>query len=437
MSQTLIETLLESKIGISVDAIGSKVIEKAVNNRIAVCGLADARAYFQYVRGSEQEWNELVESVVIPETWFFRSRQSFLFLEQYVMTEWKVNRQENPLRVLSIPCSTGEEPYSIAITLFEAGLQADRFRIDAVDISEKALQKAKQGNYGEESFRNKETLDLRDRYFEKKMNTYRIQADVKKPIRFLQGNLLDPTFLNGEKLYDVVFCRNLLIYLGQQAKKQAVAVLSRVLAKTGILFVGHAERSVFDTSEFDWVRQIGVFACRRVKSGTQPKKRIFPKLQYTFERRKSRQRSEQRPAKDPGVASPGKSPVKAKSPAAPVVERRRPSEIVLDVLDKARQLADQGELKEALALCEEGLRESPTDVQANFLTGLIWLALGEDEQAEKFFSKTVYLNPKHQEALNYLAFIAEYRGDHEKVRLLRQRIARIQKQPTEDECLSV
>jgi chemotaxis protein methyltransferase WspC len=301
-------------------------------------------------------------------------------------------------------------------------------RIDAVDISAKALQKAKQGGYGEESFRNKETLNLRDRYFEKKAKLYQVHAEVKTPIRFLQGNLLDAAFLKGEKAYDVVFCRNLLIYLGQDAKKHAVDVLSRVLAKTGILFVGHAERPVFDASEFEWIRQLGVFACRRAQPETPPKKRVFPKLTYIFERRKTQRRPEQKPLKRaPRAAIADNAPVKADAQAATVVERRRPSEIVTNALDKARQLADQGELKEALALCEQGLRENPTDVQANFLTGLIWLALGEDEQAEKFFTKTVYLNPKHQESLNYLAFIAEYRGDHEKARLLRQRLARVQK----------
>lgn len=428
MPQTSIEMLLESKIGIAVESIGTKVIEKAVQHRMAVCELSDPEAYWRYVTTSEQEWNELVETVVIPETWFFRNRQSFLFLGQYAAAEWKANRQEKLLRVLSVPCSTGEEPYSISITLFEAGLSAEQVRIDAVDISEKALRKAKQGIYGEESFRNKETLNLRDRYFENMTNTYRIHENIKKPIRFLQGNLLDATFLTQESPYDVIFCRNLLIYLGQQAKKQAVEVLSRLLAKTGILFVGHAERPVFNASEFEWIRQIGVFACRRAQARTQTKKRAIPKIKYPFERRKSPRRPEQQSSRGTIAPTSDGVSVKTKAKAAPAIERRRPSEIVINVLDKARQLADQGELKEALALCEQGLRESPTDVQANFLTGLIWLALGDDEQAETFFNKTAYLNPGHQDALNYLAFIAEYRGDHERAKLLRQRIARVQKQ---------
>lgn len=428
MPQITIESLLESKMGVSVEAIGFKVIEKAVRHRMVVCGLTDANAYLRQLQTSEQEWNELVEMVVIPETWFFRNRQSFTFLEEYIKTEWLPQHQNKVLRVLSAPCSTGEEPYSIAITLLEAGLRPEQAHVDALDISTNALKKAKQGMYGAESFRNKETLALRERYFENKKKTYQIHAGVKRLVRFLQGNLLDSKVLMDEKPYQVIFCRNLLIYLGSNAKKHTVAVLSRLLAKTGLLFVGHAERPVFEGLEFDWIRQPGVFACRRIHEAQPRKQRIFPQIPYPFERRKTSQISEEPQANAVSSSLAERQRIKEPKPLIPPVERRHPTETAVKLLDRARQLADQGKLKEAFALCEQGLRENPTDIQANFLTGLIWLALGNEEQAETFFTKTVYLDPKHHEALNYLAFIAEYRGQHEKALLLRQRIERIHKQ---------
>lgn len=427
MPQVTIEFLLETRIGVSVEAIGSKVIEKAVRHRMAVCGLADPAMYLRQLQTSEHEWNELVEMVVIPETWFFRNRQSFTFLEEYIKTEWLPQHHDKVLRVLSLPCSTGEEPYSIAITLLEAGLRPEQVHIDAVDISANALQKAKQGIYGEESFRNKETLVLRERYFENKKKTYHLHASVKRLVWFLQGNLLDSKVLMDEKPYQVIFCRNLLIYLGSDAKKRTVAVLSRLLTKTGLLFVGHAERPVFEGLEFDWVRQPGVFACRRIHEAQPGKQRKFPQIPYPFERRKTNRISEQSQVNAVAPVLAERPQVKEQKPLIPPIDRRHPTETTVKLLDRARQLADQGKLEEAFALCEQGLSENPTDVQANFLTGLIWLALGNDEQAETFFTKTVYLDPKHHEALNYLAFIAEYRGQHEKALLLRQRIERIHK----------
>lgn len=427
MPQITIEFLLESRIGVSVEAIGSKVIEKAVRYRMAVCGLTNPDIYLRQLQTSEREWNELVEMVVIPETWFFRNRQSFTFLEEYLKTEWLPQHHDKGLRVLSLPCSTGEEPYSIAITLLEAGLRPEQVHIDAVDISANALQKAKQGIYGEESFRNKETLVLRERYFENKKKTYHLHANIKRLVRFLQGNLLDSRVLMDEKPYQVIFCRNLLIYLGHDAKKRTVAVLSRLLTKTGLLFVGHAERPVFEGLEFDWVRQPGVFACRRIHEARPRKQRKFPQIPHPFERRKTSRIFEQSQVNAVAPALAEKPQVKEQKPLISLIERRHPTDATVKLLDRARQLADQGKLEEAFALCEQGLRENPTDVQANFLTGLIWLALGNDEQAETFFTKTVYLDPKHHEALNYLAFIAEYRGQHEKALLLRQRIERIHK----------
>ncbi|GAK57037.1 CheR methyltransferase, SAM binding domain protein [Candidatus Vecturithrix granuli] len=427
MPQITIERLLESKIGVSVEAIGAKVIEKAVRHRMTVGGLTDLNAYLQQLQTSEYEWNELVEMVVIPETWFFRNRQSFTFLEEYIKTEWLPQHQGKVLRVLSAPCSTGEEPYSIAITLLEAGLRPEHAHIDAVDISANALQKAKLATYGAESFRNKETLALRERYFENKKKTYHLHANVKRLVRFLQGNLLDSKLLADEKPYQVIFCRNLLIYLGNDAKKRTVAVLSRLLTKTGILFVGHAERPMFEGLEFNWVRQPGVFACRRIHETQLRKQRRFLQIPYPFERRKTSQIVEQSQMNTVSPSLDKRQQGKEPKSTIPSFERRHPTETTTKLLDRARQLADQGKLNEAFALCEQSLRENPADVQANFLAGLIWLALGNDEQAETFFTKTVYLDPQHHEALNYLAFIAEYRGQHEKALLLRQRIERIHK----------
>ncbi len=428
MPQMTIERLLEEKIGLSAEAIGSRVIEKAVHKRMTVYDLTDVGAYLRQLQVSELEWNELVETVVIPETWFFRNHQSFTFLEEYIKTVWLSQHQAEEIRVLSIPCSTGEEPYSIAITLLEAGVRPESVHLDAIDISEHALQKARQGIYGEESFRNKETLLLRERYFERKQKMYQIHPSIKPMVRFARGNLLDRDdreILANEKPYHLIFCRNLLIYLSNEAKKYAAAILSRLLSKTGILFVGHAERSVFEDTEFEWVRQPGVFACRRISAPQPPTKQALPPIPYLFERRKTNRLSEQ---PDKAVSSPsGTGNPAGKEPKIPEpsVERRK---TIAKLLDKARQLADQGQLNEAFVLCEQSLRDNPTDVQANFLTGLIWLASGDEKQAETFFTKTVYLDPKHHEALNYLAFIAEYRGQHEKALLLRQRIERIHRQ---------
>ena len=127
--------------------------------------MPDLQTYLRRLQTSLAELEELIELVVVPETWFFSDRKPFTFLEHYVKSEWLPNRNNGILRLLSIPCSTGEEPYSLAMLLLNAGLTPDKFRIDAVDISKKALLKATNAVYNQNSFRG-EDLPQRERYFQ-------------------------------------------------------------------------------------------------------------------------------------------------------------------------------------------------------------------------------------------------------------------------------
>ena len=424
MSLSVIESLLEKRIGLSTESVSSDIIAKAVQSRMQARGIAALDAYLAELRAAPAEWAELIELSIIPETWFFRNHQSFQFLRRCLKTEWLPLRSVRQFRALSLPCSTGEEPYSIGITALESGLPEQAITIDAVDVSAKGLQKASAGLYGRESFRNKE-LDamLRQRYFSEVNGKFQIQEHVRRIVRFQQGNLLDSTLLAGEKAYDVIFCRNVLIYLGSAAKQATIRLLDRLLAETGILFVGHAERPAFADTPFEWVQEPSVFACRRPKI-IQPQALALqasaalkelpaaaPLPTPTFERRK------QRP---PAPATMPKA-------HASVAERRQQTDQTAAILNNARLLADQGQLNAAMTLCDNVLKTCPAHVQAHFLKGLIYQALRDEYKAEEWFNKTVYLDRTHDEALSYLAVLADYRGERERAALLRQRIERIRK----------
>ncbi len=120
----------------------------------AAVGLRPRRirhAYWERVRGSRAELQALIEAVVVPETWFFRDREAFAALARLAREEWLPSApQTGCCRLLSLPCSTGEEPYSMAMALLDAGVPADRFRIDAVDISAAALAQAERARVRKE-----------------------------------------------------------------------------------------------------------------------------------------------------------------------------------------------------------------------------------------------------------------------------------------------
>jgi chemotaxis protein methyltransferase WspC len=217
MAQADIELLLKKRMGLDAASIGGSCIERVVAQRMAACGVKKADEYVGLVASSEEELQELIEAVVVPETWFFRDRAAFSALAQLAISEWLPANPCGTVRLLSIPCSTGEEPYSIAMTMVDAGAPLEHVHIDAMDISALSLQSAEAAIYGRNSFRGA-SLEFRDRHFTARMDGYHIRKDIQRRVHFRKGNLLDEGFLVGDPPYDFIFCRNLLIYFDQETR---------------------------------------------------------------------------------------------------------------------------------------------------------------------------------------------------------------------------
>ena len=430
MTQRQIEALLEGRIGLSPDSLGGDTIHKAVNRRMKSRGIAEPAAYLAYLDASDEEWEELLELVVVPETWFFRNKESFAYLTRWVRSEWPAGPE---LRVLNIPCASGEEPYSVAMALADTGLPQDRLQIDAMDISRQALEKARRGVYGPESFRGK-NLSFRDRYFEADPGGHRIEPTVKTRVRFQRANLMEEGRFTGQKPYDVVFCRNLLIYLSDGGKARALAVIDRLLKPGGLLFVGHVERSLIRNPGFQWIKQPGVFACQRVggasttdgppaAGGPQPLRRS---IRPTIQRPPAAP-----PAADADAGSGPRHPPRPvpnrplEPPRRPAGPQPAPTPAVEDRLEEAQRMADQGKMEAAFRMCEKTVGENAFHIRAHFLMGLICHAMDDEERAEEAFNKAVYLDPNHHEAMSHLAFIMEHRGERDKAERMRRRAQRI------------
>ncbi|MGV0028431.1 CheR family methyltransferase [Phormidesmis priestleyi] len=375
-----IETMLRQKIGLDAASIGSNTIARSINQRLTLCGLSDLTAYWHRLQTSPQEVEALIEAVVVPETWFFRDRAPFVCLSQFVRTQWK----QPLLRVLSAPCSTGEEPYSIAITLLESGLTSAQFRIDAIDISQQALQKAKRATYTKKSFRGGISID--QRYFQAVKDGVEVRLWVRDAVHFKQGNLLDTALLNHQ--YHIIFCRNLLIYLDQTARNQVLKSLDRALMPSGLLFVGAAETSQI-TAPYVSMRHPSAFAYQKHDLATPRPAQIVEKP-------------------TPQIA------------LQPAPEPPRPLS-----LDQAKQLADRGHLIEAANLTEAYLINDRSNAQAYLLLGEIYQELNDLDRAERSFQRALYLNPSFYEALIHLALLKEQQGDIITATLLRARIQRI------------
>src|SRR5262245_48566577 len=142
MARVEFEKLLKQTMGLSAATIGEATLERALQERQLACGLPDLQAYWDCLQGSAADLQELIEALVVPETWFFRHGEAFSALVEVARRGELRALPGAPLRLLSLPCATGEEPYSMAMALLDAGFLASQFHIDAVDISQRALDKA-------------------------------------------------------------------------------------------------------------------------------------------------------------------------------------------------------------------------------------------------------------------------------------------------------
>lgn len=173
-----IAQLLKRRIGLDMDSVGELTVARAIEQRRRACGDPDLDAYWRRLNASESEQQELVEAVVVGETWFFRYPESFRSLQQQAFAALTRLAGRRGLRILCIPCSSGEEPYSIVMSLLDAGLAPTLFQVDAFDVSEQALAQAQAGVYGRNAFRGTD-LAYRERYFLPGADGHHLSAAVR------------------------------------------------------------------------------------------------------------------------------------------------------------------------------------------------------------------------------------------------------------------
>jgi chemotaxis protein methyltransferase WspC len=428
MGLAALENLLKVSMGLNAASIGSAAIARAVQGRLSACKVGDLPGYQELLRVSATELQALIEAVIVPETWFFRDRHAFTALTRLVHQEWLPTHPEGVLSLLSLPCSTGEEPYSMAMALFDASVPANRFRVDAVDISDRNLAQGIRAVYGKNSFRGDE-LGFRDRHFDATSEGYRLRENVRRQVRFEHGNLFAANLLPGVAIYDVIFCRNVLIYFDRPTQDRALAVLNRLLHAKGVLFVAPAETGLPADHDLVSTNEPLAFAFR--KAG------VLPSAMKQKAARKATPLALRRPAV-PAVPSTG-SPVAlrtgpgvraARAASAPpaaasaVLPAARSADRSAD-LTEATRLADQGHFVEAATCCEEHLRLSGPSSTAFYLLGLVRDATGNHSEAAAYYRKALYLDSNHRDAQIHLALLMEKQGDPAGAQVLRKRAHRL------------
>lgn len=422
MSLEKIQTILYNTIGLDAETIGSSTVLHAINERILSCDVSDIESYHHKLIKDKNELKELIEEVVIPETWFFRDIEPFKMLIKFVNEEWLESKPSGPLRVLSIPCATGEEPYSIAMSLLDAGLTPSQVYIDAVDVSNRNIIRCKEARYRNHSFRGVDSYTQKRFFRLQDDNLYHPDILIKAMVNFEQASILDSQYIYNQRPYDVVFCRNLLIYFDEKTQQNAVNMLSRLLKPSGILFVGHAETGRFINNK-SWSMSYKYpksFAIRKFIDDAR------------FEKTKSEKYTFKKTILKPHRITKTKSKSLQTAIATQPIDKTKHVENIkrtatLPDIALAQRLADKGEFTDAESICLESLTINKQDSKAYLILAVIQLATGDERKAVQYFRNVVYLEPRNFDALMYLATLIDQQGDPKQAQRFRERAQRCKK----------
>ncbi len=411
MSEQRFFRFLQARIGLDVESVGVPMVERALRQRCVALNATDLNDYWVRLQQSADEQLALIEAVIVPETWFFRYPESFTALVGLAQKRLAELAGERPLRLLSLPCSTGEEPYSLAMALLDAGMSPLDFRIDGVDISPSSVARGIQGLYGRNSFRGSE-LSFRERHFRERDDGHQLDERVRRQVSLEVGNVLDPALASRNGQYDFVFCRNLLIYFDVPTQQRVFEVLKRLAQPQGVLFIGPAEGSLLARLG---MRPLGIaqsFAYVRQPVDVPAMPALPP----------SRVALPVAPSRPRPVPAPPARPLRAIAPAPSAAPpRESESELLASI---ARQ-ANAGDSAQARASCQRYLRQFAPKAQVYYWLGLLSDTEGDAQQALTHYRKALYLEPQHPEALLHLATLLAAQGDEVGARRLQERAARV------------
>ncbi len=432
-----IGALIAARFGLVFAGEAGRRLASAVAARIEARQLAGAARYLALLEDDEDERRTLAEQLTVHETYFFREAEQIRFAADTLVPRLLAAGQDGvPLRILSAGCASGEEPYSLAIALFERYRERTPalFSITAGDLSRPMLARARQAQYSEFSFRGVDA-ELRARYFDFAGGHYRLRPFVRAVVGFCELNLLEPVFPDGTAPFDIVFMRNVSIYFEKAVRRRILEALAGWMRPGALLITGVAETLANDLGVFELVEEAGLFhfsrpsapsAGGRISSagregvrGPEGKGRMPP-----FVRTPTGvpPRLSLKPALRPAVAAPQArtGPVlraRAAAPAEDAAPRDLDALIGLvhderyeqawplvsvrlqaDPEDHAALLLgayislNRQRFDEARAAALGALARDAWSVEAHYLLGLIDKWRGELSAAAEWFKKAVYLN---------------------------------------------
>ncbi|QQE64865.1 hypothetical protein GFS31_15480 [Leptolyngbya sp. BL0902] len=482
-----ISRLIASHSGIQVRPQDYKTLSEKLWQRTKALGLSSLNGYYQRLvqelgnpareiqgslgRGGLSEWQELYAILTINESYFFRDKNQYRLLRENLLPnliQRKLREADSQgtrprLRIWSAGCSTGEELYSIAIVLDEMQFSWHQWDVMLIgsDISQSAINHARKGIYSTWSFRQV-SADIQKKYFHPRQQFFQISDTLRQQVAFQYGNLLQDPFPNqASRLYeiDLILCRNVFIYLDEQAISQIIQKFHQTMTPDGYLITGHTELYAQDTTQFHLISfpESIVYQKRaQAQSKGHPSPAVSSNVNLLLSTspasplgRSSLPRAAQRPTARPAAKAPIDS-----SPTLPwnslkssldhnleaalkdaeallkqeaytsAIERAKVIFSAHPHCDKAYKIAahayaNMGNYDQAKQLCQQVLQRQPMNVDIYYLLAQIAEDQNEFEIAKDYLRKITYLDHSFVNAYLDLATIYEREHQPEKTQKMR------------------
>lgn len=453
------QKFIEENSGLHLEEHAIRSLAEAVGERIKATKVESPYKYLNFLRfhpQGKEEFPQLLNLLTIKETYFFRNQPQFKVLKEKILPEIVKRKTKGKglyhpqLRLWSAGCSSGEEPYSLAMSIREVIPNPKDWEIEilATDISPEALEKGERGVYAKRAVKYTDKVYL-DKYFKRSEGKYYLKDEIRGMVKFLYHNLVNDLF--PENL-DLIFCRNVTIYFKRPLTEKIIEKFYQSLNEGGYLIIGHSETLYGMSSGFELVNLGDAFVYRKVNlvGGARAVRESISKGVELKERVKEQRAGRHLPPRIlsfPRADSP--------SPAGLAVGERRPTDVPFDAeasfgqalsyyqkRDYLKALefcqkalpklpnparayhllgciyADQGEYKKSAEPLEKALKYDSLLFDAYFRLGIVYIKLEKPKEAIASLKKTVFLNPNFALAHFYLANL--YRDFKEDNKALRE-----------------
>lgn len=404
-----------------------------LRQRARALGLPSVDAYVSWLSGLvgavADEWLHLARALTIGESYFFRDLGQMTLLRTVILPErLAANAASRRLRILSAGCSTGEEPYTLALLLDQLGIsQSWDIHIIGADINDQALERARVGRYPEWSLRGVGATE-RERFFRRHGKEWEVDPRLRPWVSFRHVNLVSdplPCSEIGLAEMDLILCRNVFIYFDADNTSRLVRKLTDTLRPGGYLLTGHAEVQGIDTAGLTRELHSHSMVYRRA-SGASPEvaapplasKAIPVKPAGHAHRMALASRSPKPPISPAPPSSPGLAELFSRGDYVQVIAQDSESSAALRL--RARAYANLGQHDQAEALCRKLVERDSLDAEPLFLLAQVVLERGCDDEAQTLLNQALYLDSHFIAAHLHLAELHRRRGEPRRARALRE-----------------